>query len=197
MKNYILYILIIALFALSHCNCEHCVDNISVINKKIPYTDSTIVYFKNDTLGVVADTVFVKLGKVSTKPYRCNGGRDSDSELCWARSYIFYSYNFCTLEIFQFPNVYDNKIGIGFPYDYTEHIIFDSISYFFNNKEYNARRVCFKTDSSNSFLWQRNFMRDSTVSFDNYIYSIDPEIKLLQYTTVYKDGTRRIWRLKE
>jgi hypothetical protein len=198
MKNLTLYLMLaISVLLLTNCNCHYCTDNISAENKKIPYQNKELVEFTNDTLGSVFDTVYVELGSPSRKAYGCNGTTDSDNELCWAKSYIIYSTNLCTLEIIQFPNSYNNKTGIGFPYEYSEYIKFDTTSYLFNNKTYTARSVCFKSDSIGSFLWKENANKDLTLAYNNYIYIVEPEIKLLEYSTIYKDGTRRIWRLKE
>src|SRR5690554_4931224 len=183
-KTILLLFITISVFAVTNCNCHYCTDNISTENEKIPYQNKELVEFTNDTLGSVFDTVYVELGSPSRKAYGCNGGKDSDRELCWARSYIIYSTNLCKLEIIQFPNLYNNKIGIGFPYEYSEHIKFDTTSYLFNNKTYTARSVCFKTDSIDSFLWKENANNDSTLAYNNYIYIVEPEIKLLEYSTI-------------
>jgi len=201
MKNYIIYLLlVIGIFTLSNCNCEHCVDNISVINKKIPYADSSNVYFKNDTLGIVIDTVFVKLGEVSTKPYACFSSSNNDDRLlCTALTTFTYS-NYFSLTIYQTSNESFNNIIWHSPYgksEFIDNFILDTIEIFYKNKNITAMHLYYPDISNNSDIWLYHFNKDSTFVYNNYIYIIDPEIKLLQYSTIYKDGTRRIWKLKE
>jgi len=194
MKNYIIYLLlVISLLALSNCNCEHCEDNISVINKKIPYADSTNVYFKNDTLGIVIDTVFVKLGEVSTKPYACFSSKDDHNNLCSALSYVTFSNNF-RIEIYQANNFYQNETSIQHYILENELQTTDTINYIYNNQNIKALHTYFKPEYNDSIIWNLN---NYTFIYNNFISILEPEIKLLEYSTIYKDGTQRIWKLKE
>src|SRR5690554_6284445 len=138
MKRIILYFtLTISVFALTNCNCEHCVDNISAENKKIPYADSTTVYFKNDSLGIIIDTVFVKLGKVSTKPYACISRKDDHNNLCSALSYIKYS-TFFEIEIYQSNNFYQNETVFQHYMHKKQRSTTDTINYTYKNKNITA-----------------------------------------------------------
>jgi hypothetical protein len=185
--KHILYILI-TLFVYS-CQCKHCQDNLSEVNKTIPYKYGDIVIFKNDTLGIVYDTVLVYIGEVSTKPYACSGSHDEHSYYCSATTELKYS-NFLKLFIFQAPNEGNNMIGYLDGYNFF-NIKNETIIY--NQKP--TKVFCFysNVDTVGSEIWNYTMSKDSTFAYNNY----DTVIKLIQYTTVYKDGTRRIWRLKE
>ncbi|MFW5851836.1 MAG: hypothetical protein ACOCWB_06415 [Bacteroidota bacterium] len=194
MKNFILiFTLTLSVFAFTNCNCEHCVDNISTENKKIPYADSTNVYFKNDTLGIVIDTVFVKLGEVSTKPYACFSSKDDHNNLCSALSYVTFS-NYFRIEIYQANNFYQNEKVFQHYILENELQTTDTIDYTYNNQNIKALHTYFKPEYNDSIILNLN---NNTFIYNNFISILEPEIKLLQYSTIYKDGTRRIWRLNE
>ncbi|HOS83746.1 MAG TPA: hypothetical protein PK199_02405, partial [Bacteroidales bacterium] len=61
------------------------------------------------------------------------------------------------------------------------------------------KALCFysNVDTVGSEIWNYTVSKDSTFAYNNFYFITDTVIKLIQYTTVYKDGTRRIWRLKE
>ena len=191
------FISIFCVFLLYNCNCKYCTDNLSFENQKIIYSDSSLITFKNDTLGVKTDTIFVFLGKISKRPYACNNGND-DKYVCHGESTIKYS-NLFVLKILQFPNSFNcnNCIGIGFPYEYQEFIQTDSIQYSYKNKILQAFYIYFKQDIKDSLLYGKNISKDSLYKYNNYIYVKDSIIKLLEYSITYKDGTKRKWKLKE
>ncbi|NLK80990.1 MAG: hypothetical protein GX277_02165 [Bacteroidales bacterium] len=72
---------------------------------------------------------------------------------------------------------------------------FDTIM--FKNKITPVIQMYSEIDTVGSEIWNHTINSDSTFIYNNFCYIRDSVIKLLQYTTVYKDGTRRIWRLKE
>ncbi|MDA3883865.1 MAG: hypothetical protein PF481_11335 [Bacteroidales bacterium] len=196
MKNLKIYVVFtICLIVLTNCNCEHCIDNISAENKKIPYADSTTVYFKNDTLGIIIDTVFVKLGEVSTKPYACISRKDDHNNLCSALSYIKYS-NFFEIEIYQSNNFYQNETVFQHYTPKNQHSTTDTINYTYKNQNITALHTYYKQEHVDSIIWNL-YNENDTIIYNNYVSIIEPEIKLLEYSTIYKDGTRRMWRLKE
>ncbi len=182
--------LAISVLLLTNCNCHYCTDNISAENEKIPYQNKELVEFTNDTLGSVFDTVYVELGSPSRKAYGCNGTTDSDNELCAAYSSLSYSNHFY-LQIIQMSNRYNNEIVFNYSWsmDYEDFI--------FNNKTIPVIHMYFETDTLGSIIWKENISKDSSFVYNNYYFTNDTIIKLLQYSTIYKDGTRRIWRLKE
>jgi hypothetical protein len=192
------YILFSIIVILSSCHCEHCNDNLSAENNKIPYTDSLLICFQNDTLGKVYDTVFVEKGKISKMPYACNGGHDSDAELCSGLSIISYSNKFY-LDIYQTPNdqLFTNDIFYGIIYSsnyLSYNYTIKNVDYIYNQKKINAVLRHYEIDSSNL---KYHINSDSTFTYNDYYYTIDNEIKLLQYSTLSKNGTKRIWKLKE
>jgi len=189
-----IFFFIVNIIILYSCQCKHCTDNLTAENEKIPYTYNEIVMFENDTLGIVHDTVYVYLGQVSSKPYACTGSNDDDRDLCSASSSIKYS-NFFYIEIRQHPNEGNNKIGHWNPYYVYNDT--NSISIEYNNTIVEAYRCIFETDTLGSKIWSVNISKDSNFVYNEFIYIDKPKYKLIQYTTVYKDGTRRIWRLKE
>jgi hypothetical protein len=191
-KTILLLFITISVFAVTNCNCQYCTDNISTENEKIPYQNKELVEFTNDTLGSVFDTVYVELGSPSRKAYGCNGTTDSDNELCAANSILMFSNHFY-LEISQGTNFHQNEIAYfsnisTFP----EKIFFE-----YKNKLIHASKISFKNDTLGSLIWKTNVNTDSTFIYNDYIFITDTTIKLLQYSTIHKDGTRRIWRLNE
>jgi hypothetical protein len=193
--NKLLLIICIICFYSCKENCIECTDNISAENKKIPYQNKELVAFKNDTLGVVFDTVYVNLGflpdcykKESYQTYE---------DLCGMSTFFKYS-NKGFLTIDQGSNQFFNEIWIYFS-DYSLFNIMqsDTLEMTFNNKLFHVNHYFFPTDTLGSPIWTHSLSKDSTFVYNDYYFAINPEIKLLQYTTVYRDGTRRVWRLQE
>jgi hypothetical protein len=193
MRNslYILF-LILSFFCLISCHCKTCTDNITEANKKIPYKDKDLVAFKNDTLGVVSDTVRVNLGAVSTASYDCYGSSgDAEQKYCTTFSEINYSNTF-EIQIVQAPNSSKNIIVYAplNPYD-KEKI--ESISYYYKNEKINAYHFYNNIDSLGSKIW--NGKDSNYVVYNDYYYTTENTVKLLQYSKVYKDGKRRVFKL--
>lgn len=186
-------ITIYVFFALISCRCEHCYDNLTAMNKKIPYTNNSLVAFKNDTLGIIYDTVQVAFGNPNDV-YGCVVQSDEDLKLCGAYSELKYS-NFGYLEISQGDNFHGNEIAIFsrslFGY-YTE-----LINYNYRNKIISVINLNYVHDTVGSAIWKKCLSNDSTFIYNDYYFMVDTAIKLIQYSTVYKDGSRRIWRLEE
>lgn len=190
---YIVILVIINLLLLISCQ-ENCPDNISSENKKVPYKNNDVVQFENDTLGIVNDTVFVDL-QMPGKYLPSSG--DDDSDACGCISTLSYS-NLFVLGIGQGINLYGNVIGFQYVgqsnYDYVKSV---EINFSYKNEKVKAYKGSYYTDTLGAIIWKINVSKDSTFVYNDYIYMTDPEIKLLQYTTVYRDGTRRVWRLQE
>jgi hypothetical protein len=197
MKRYqILIIMSISFCGLISCHCKTCADNITDVNKKIPYRDTDLVAFVNDTLGLIYDTVWVSLGQVSKDKYDCYGSAgDAESKYCSTFSEIDYS-NYFQLQIVQQPNSAKNRIVYGAlnPFSYYGWKI-DTLSYIFKNDYIKAIHFYIPIDTFGSQMWKT---KDSLwFVFNDYYYTTDKSIKLLQYSRVYKDGKRRVFKLKE
>lgn len=190
-------LIIINLLLLISCkeNCIECTDNISAENKKIPYQNKELVAFKNDTLGLVYDTVYVNFGifsdcikKESYQTYE---------DLCSKSTLLNFSNKF-NLHIYQSPNIGYNSVYYNNNDDWIIDIITDSSNILINNNNFKVIHYYFPVDSLNSKIWTFNKSNDSSFVYnDYYVIQNDTIIKLLQYTTVYKDGKRRVWRLQE
>lgn len=196
-KNVIVYSILFFAISLSSCkeNCIECTDNISAENKKIPYKNKDLIAFKNDTLGSVYDTVYVDLGDFSgcyKKKYY-----ETYEDLCSKSTIIKFSNKF-NLHIYQSPNIGYNIIYYLYSDDWILNVSNELATIQFNKKNYDVIHYYFPVDSVGSKIWIYNSSRDSSFVYNDYfIIQNDSIIKLLQYTTVYKDGTRRVWRLQE
>jgi len=197
MKNKNIYnvsVLIVCLF--TSCHCKTCTDNLSEANKKVIYTNNQLVVFKNDTLGLSYDTIKVMLHKPSSSSYDCLGSSgDVEATYCSSYSEIEYSNHFY-MQISQLSNKYNNEIAY-----YTSNIdgeIRDTVQFNYKNTIYKAIHYYYQVDSLGSYLWnyykQNKF--DSTFVINDYYYTVDKSIMLLQYTKIFKDGKRRVYRLQ-
>ncbi|OQA98724.1 MAG: hypothetical protein BWY22_00719 [Bacteroidetes bacterium ADurb.Bin217] len=189
-----IYVISFVLLVFQSCSCKHCMDYLTAENNKIPYTHGEVLAFTNDTLGVLYDTVYLDLGSINTEAsYGCVVSSEDYYEYCSNWSEIKYSNNF-KFGILQTPNINKNKIGY-----YNSGQFFkikdDTILY----KQKPVKALCFysNVDTVGSEIWNYTMSKDSTFAYNNFYFITDTVIKLIQYTTVYKDGTRRIWRLKE
>jgi len=199
---YIVILVIINLLLQISCN-EECVDNLTTQNNKIPYKKKIVVQFKNDTLGIRFDTITPCIGKVT---YNHDAGQLDN---CYGYSIVYYS-NYFFIRVAQDNNARQNKIifheGQGVPINwyqpaYIDHQIFypktDTIFYTYKNQSIKAIKISYPVDTVGSAIWNESLQTDSNYVYNNYIFIINPQIKLLEYTTVYRDGTRRVWRLQE
>lgn len=193
MKKLII-ISIISFVILYGCQCKHCQDNLTIENNKIPYFHGEVIIFENDTLGKMYDTVFLELGKINTDAsFGCMKSNDPIVyEYCSNWSNITYSNNF-TFGIRQLSNKENYKIQ----YFTNRYYIKKNETIIYKQKA--TKTICFysSVDTVGSEIWNYTVSKDSTFAYNNYYFITDTVIKLIQYTTVYKDGTRRIWRLKE
>jgi len=182
-----------SIFDISDNISKHCVDNISFENNKINYKNLDLVEFKCDTNSVF-DTVFLDLekdiGKRTYNPKDAN--KDGDPGTCSVVSYIKYS-NLFGLGIVQSSNEQGNGIWyMDNPYLTKTSPYVETVTYTYNNKTITAYHVNY----DNSKLW-KYYTCDSNHIYNDYYYIRDKEIKLLQYSTYYKDGSIKIWKLKE
>ncbi|HPM12529.1 MAG TPA: hypothetical protein PK734_03455 [Bacteroidales bacterium] len=194
MKKLII-ISIISFIVFYGCKCKHCQDNLSKENNKIPYNNGQVVIFENETIGIMNDTVFIELGEINTEAaFGCMHSNDPIIyEYCSAASLLKYSNNF-VFGIRQLTNEDNNQIIY---YSYYNFFNKKSETIIYNKKS--TKALCFysNVDTVGSEIWNYTMSKDSTFAYNNFYFITDTVIKLIQYTTVYKDGTRRIWRLKE
>ena len=181
------------IFLLQSCY-KRCADNLTIENNKIPYIDSQLIAFQNDTLGVRYDTIFLYLADMSHRHYLDNNSDDVNEE-CTSWSDIRYS-NKLYIAIVQAPNGYGNGAGIAFN-SMESYYNSDKQKILYNGDSVNALNIYTHNDSLNSPIWKYICGPDSTYVYNNYYFLIDSVYKLIQYTTVYRDGTRRIWKLKD
>ena len=193
-KNITLFVLLVIIYTLTSCHCKTCTDNLSEANNKIQYKNKDIVTFINDTLGVVSDTIKISIGKVSKDSYDCYGSSgDAEQKYCTTFSEISYS-NLFVIQIVQAPNSAKNKIVYQPLNSYYEEKN-EEILYNYKDEKINAYHFYNTIDGVGSKIWQG---KDSnSFVFNDYYYTTDKTIKLLQYSKVYKDGKRRVYRLKE
>ena len=176
------------------CKCKHCQDNLSKENNKIPYYNGQVVIFENDTIGIMNDSVFLELGEINTEAaFGCMHSNDPIIyEYCSNWTNITYSNNF-TFGIRQLSNKENYKIQ----YFTNRYYNKKNETIIYNQKP--TKALCFysNVDTVGSEIWNYTMSKDSTFAYNNFCFITDTVIKLIQYTTVHKDGTRRIWRLKE
>jgi len=197
MKNRnILRLLCLSTFFLHGCHCKTCIDNLTPINNKISYTNGELVAFVNDTLGAVFDTVHVSLGKPSSKQYNCSGNTDAGEEACTCWTDFFYS-NFFYLSISQADNKLNNRISCSAS-NYNAGEKEEVVSYTYKNDILKAVHYYFPTDTFGSQIWKIQANKKDSISFvyDDYYYTVDKSIMLLQYSRVYKNGVRRVFKLQ-
>ena len=199
MKNYSnIFLFSICIYVLTSCNCKTCKDNITEANMKIPYKDKDVVFFINDTLGIISDTVRVQFGGVSKASYDCySSSGDAERNFCNSLSGIQYS-NYFQIQIFQAPNSSNNIIIFKATqiFGVTKT---DSVLVSYKNEQLKAIHFYNPVDSFGSQIWKLYKFKnaDSTFVYNDYYYTTDKTIKLLQYSKVFKDGKRRVYRLKE
>jgi hypothetical protein len=200
---YIVILVIINLLLQISCN-EECVDNLTAQNNKIPYKKKTVIQFKNDTLGICYDTITPFIGEIT------KGSDDDFMNKCSGGSMLFYS-NFFFILVNQDPDYLHNKIEFVVcqaipwiisqnPVHYQNEVIYpitDTIVYTYKDQSIKAIKISYPFDTVGSAIWNESLQTDSNYVYNNYIFIINPQIKLLEYTTVYRDGTRRVWRLQE
>jgi len=187
----------ISLYALISCHCKTCTDNITEANKKIPYINKQVIPFSNDTLGIDYDTVNVSIGSVSKASYGCSGSAgDAEQKYCNTFSEISFT-NFFSLYIIQSPNSSNNVIFYNTLKYHNEVEI--KVSYSYKNETLNAIHFFTVIDTLGSKIWEyyQSINADTTFVYNDYYYTTDKTIKLLQYSKVYRDGKHRVFRLKE
>ena len=196
-KLYSILIVCFCLYGLISCHCKKCTDNIIEANKKIPYKNNELIAFTNDTLGVVYDTVSVSFGRISSARYGCYGSSgDAEQKYCTTFSEMTFS-NYFNIKIIQAPNSGDNKIYYSAIPNHGEKS--ENVSYVYKNEIITAIRFYTPIDTFGSQIWTRYKFKngDSTFIYNDYYYITDRNVKLLQYTRVYKDGKRRVFKLTE
>jgi hypothetical protein len=105
-------------------------------------------------------------------------------------SEIDYSNKF-SLQILQSPNSVGNVIYY-IPLNAFEWNN-DAVTFNYKNEMIKAFHFYSRVDSFGSNSWKG---KDSSIVFYNdYDYTVDKSIMLLQYTKVFKDGKRRVYRL--
>lgn len=196
MKNiFIISIFLYFTYVTISCNRKKdCVDNISVYLTKIPYKNNDIITFYNDTLGEKKDTIFIKLNNVYNNYYD-NG--DDYSEACGASIKVKYS-NTYSYAIYQLNNAEDNHIEIyNGPHD-----TFNKDTVYFNKQDYIHARLFYLNreylDSVYGDDWLDEYKSaDGTILYNDFMVVDSPYFKLVEYTTLDKEGNKRTWRLQE
>ena len=204
MKRILYLVLLVIINLLVLISCTHpCNNKLGIENKKIPYKNGEIVHFKNDTLGVVNDTIAIYLDDLETKAYSSIG---DNSKSCNAWSIVTYSNSFYIRILQDFNDILyftgQGRVEISpqnpvIIHDYDDFPLNDFIDFTYNANTIKAYHMYYPIDTLGSPIWEESHQTNTNFVYNDYIYITDPEIKLLQYTTVYRDGKRRVWRLVE
>ena len=190
MFRYLFFILTIPL--LNSCNqCSNCKNNLEEYFKKVPYKNGELIKFKNDTLGILTDTIKLDYYPPSKEPYGCTGSSDENNKKCSAEIYFYLKkFNF-GIHIHQSANFYRNNVQIETffdTYDYTlTKKMADTVPYLYNNEV---------LKSIHRKLLQNFTTQYNEPNIIEYYYSLEPKIRILQYTIIDSNGIARVWKLQ-
>jgi len=187
----------ILFFSLNSSCTKKCEDKLSPYLEKIPYNNLNVVSYYNDTLGKSTDTVYVDKPNMDDLRYSKGMSESMYEGECYASASVTYSTNKFAYYFIQHDNEGTISIEVDCRCNFTK---IDS-QYVFNNETVDATYLMLENENLEEWdenIWLHSFMNeDSSFVYGDFVVVDSPYYKLLEYSTIYKDGTRRKWKLQE